>query len=133
MQPGLGLIQMEEYAMEIICVSCPVGCNLTVQQNNGDIQVTGHQCKAGINYAKEELTNPTRNIATSVKVRGGDMPLLSVKTARPIPKNAIMTVVEAIHQVTMTAPVEIGDVVLADAAGTGIDIVATRNVKLKAS
>ena len=114
--------------IEIICVSCPVGCSLTVRQENGDIQVTNHQCKAGIAYAREELTNPTRNIATSVRIAGGDMPMLSVKTAGPIPKGAIMAVVEAVHKVTMTAPVEIGDVVLADAAGTGVDIVATRQV-----
>jgi len=115
---------------EIICISCPVGCTLTVRQN-GEIQVSGHQCNAGIIYAKEELTNPTRNIATSVKVAGGVMPMLSVKTARPIPKGAINAVIDAVHQVTMTAPVRIGDIVLADAARTGVDIVATREVALR--
>ena len=114
--------------IEIICVSCPVGCSLTVRQENGDIQVANHQCKAGIAYAKEELTNPTRNIATSVRITGGDMPMLSVKTAGPIPKGAIMDVVKAVHQITMAAPVDIGDVVLANAAGTGVDVVATRVV-----
>ena len=114
--------------VEIICVNCPVGCSLTVRQENGDIQVANHQCKAGLTYAKEELTNPTRNIATSVRITGGDMPMLSVKTARPIPKGAIMAVVNAVHQVTMAAPVDIGDVVLANAAGTGVDVVATRVV-----
>ena len=114
--------------VEIICISCPVGCNLTVQLG-GDIKVSGHQCKAGIAYANEEITNPTRNIATSVKIAGGHMPMLSVKTARPIPKGAIRAVVDAVHKVSMTAPVMLGDVVLADAAGTGVDIVATRHVK----
>jgi len=115
--------------IEIICVSCPVGCSLTVSQENGDIQVANHQCKAGITYAKEELANPTRNIATSVRVTGGDMLMLSVKTARPIPKGAIMSVVKAVHQVSVAAPVDIGDVVLANAAGTGVDVVATRHVQ----
>ena len=113
---------------EIICISCPMGCNLTVTQENGNIQVTGHECNAGIKYAKEEMANPTRNIATSVKVAGGDMPMLSVKTATPIPKSAIKAVVAAVHKITMTAPVMIGDVVLQNAAGTGVDIVATRNI-----
>ena len=115
---------------EIICISCPVGCTMTVHQN-GHIKITGNQCNAGIAYANEELKNPTRNIATSVRVAGGDMPMLSVKTARPIPKGAIRAVVAAVHQVTMTAPVRIGDVVLADAAGTGVDMVATREVGLQ--
>jgi len=99
-----------------------------VEQAGDDIKVAGHQCNAGIVYAKEEMTNPTRNIATSVRVYGGDMAMLSVKTARPIPKGAIMAVVDAVHQITMVAPVAIGDVVLADAVGTGVDIVATRHV-----
>ena len=113
---------------EIICINCPVGCNLTITYKDGHIQVTGHQCNAGLAYAKEETTNPTRNIATSVRVRGGDMAMLSVKTARPIPKGAIRAVVDAVHQVIVDAPAAIGDVVLADAAGTGVDIVATRCV-----
>jgi len=100
-------------------------------RQNGEIKVSGHQCNAGIAYAKEEMTNPTRNIATSVRVAGGDMPMLSVKTSRPIPKGAIRAVVDAVHQVTMTAPVRIGDIVLADAAGTGVDVIATREVRLR--
>ncbi|MCL2572653.1 MAG: DUF1667 domain-containing protein [Defluviitaleaceae bacterium] len=115
--------------IELICISCPVGCNLAVELNDDDIKVDGHKCMAGVKYAKEELKNPTRNIATSVRVVGGDMAMLSVKTSRPIPKGAIQAVVDAVHQVTMTAPVMIGDVVLADAAGTGVDVVATRKIR----
>ena len=119
---------MQVLATELICVSCPVGCVLTVQQTGGEMDIVGNLCKAGVSYAKEELTNPTRNIATSVRVIGGDMVMLSVKTARPIPKGAIMQVVRAVHQVKVAAPVEIGDIVLADAAGTGVDILASRRV-----
>jgi len=97
-------------------------------QQNGEIKVSGHQCNAGIAYAKEEITNPTRNIATSVRVVGGDRAMLSVKTARAIPKGAIRAVVEAVHRVRVVAPIRIGDVVLVDAAGTGVDVVATREV-----
>jgi len=101
---------------------------MIVEDGSSVLNVSGNQCPAGIEYAHEEMTNPTRNIATSVRVDGGEMPMLSVKTSRPIPKGAIMDVVRAIHQVKMQAPVAIGDVVLADAVGTGVDIVATRNV-----
>jgi len=99
-----------------------------VQQDGGEIKITGHQCQAGLIYAKEEITNPTRNIATSVRVVDGDIAMLPVKTAKPIPKEAIMAVVDAVHQVTVVAPVEIGDVVLGDAGGTGVDVLATRRV-----
>ncbi|MCL2840765.1 MAG: DUF1667 domain-containing protein [Defluviitaleaceae bacterium] len=116
--------------MDIICVSCPVGCLMTVEQTVGRLIVSGNQCPAGIEYAQEEMTNPTRNIATSVPITGGDMPMLSVKTKSPIPKSAIIEVVNAIHQVKIKAPVTIGDMVLADAMGTGVDIVATRNIEI---
>jgi HAD superfamily hydrolase (TIGR01509 family) len=94
-------------------------------------EFSGYLCAKGIDYAKEEMTNPTRNITTSVRVRGGAHPLLSVKTARPIPKGAIFSVVQAIHQVTCTAPVMLGDTVLANAADTGVDIIATRHVPMR--
>ena len=122
---------MPDTLKEIICVRCPVGCNLTVSQSNNDedVNITGHQCEAGVIYAKEELTNPTRNIATSVRVRGGDMEMLSVKTQRPIPKRLIMDVVAAVHKVKAVAPVYIGDVVLPNVCNLGVDIVATRHVQ----
>jgi CxxC motif-containing protein len=96
--------------------------------NKDDFNVSGNLCPAGVAYAKKELTNPTRNIATSVRVRGGEMPMLSVKTRSPIPKGLIMEAVKAIQEIEMTAPVYIGDIVLSDVAGTGVDIVATRIV-----
>jgi CxxC motif-containing protein len=116
-------------SQEMICIGCPMGCSLTVNDNAGALTVSGQECKIGEKYAKEEMTNPTRHITTSVRIYGGDMPMLSVKTESPIPKRRIMDCMQAIHQVTATAPAYIGDVVLENAAGTGINIVATRNVK----
>ena len=116
--------------MDIICIGCPMGCLLTVTVKGSDIKVTGEQCKIGIRYGTEEATNPTRNVTTSVKIAGGDIPMLSVKTAKPIPKGKITECVKEVQNVTtMCAPVKIGDVVLTDAAGTGVDFVATRVVR----
>ena len=113
----------------MICIGCPLGCELTVVDSGDSIEVSGHLCKIGITYGKEEITNPTRNIATSVRVVGGDIPMLSVKNLQPVPKGKIMDCVKAVHQVTMQAPVSMYDVVLKDAAGTGVDFVATRVIK----
>jgi len=113
---------------EITCVSCPVGCLMQVSQENGNLTVTGNQCPTGIDYAKEELTAPTRNIATSIKITGGHMEMLSVKTAAPIPKEKIMETVAEIHTITAKAPIKVGDIILKNVANTGIDILATRNV-----
>ena len=121
--------------MRIICIGCPMGCELTVELPQSgssysidDIKVSGELCKIGITYGKEEATNPTRNIATSVRVVGGDIPMLSVKNSKPIPKGKIMDCVKAVHAVEMKAPIKVGDVVLVDAAGTGVDFIATRNI-----
>lgn len=121
----------------MICIGCPMGCELTVtgvadtsnKAQCNTLAVTGNQCKIGETYGKEEVTNPTRNITSSIRITGGDMSMLSVKTARPVPKAAIMDCVKAIKQVKVTAPVATGDIILADAAGTGVNIVATRDVK----
>jgi len=112
----------------MICISCPMGCELTVKINGDDIEVSGHVCKRGITYGKDEATNPRRNIATSVFVDGGDIPMLSVKNLTPIPKGKIMDCVRAVKAVRAAAPVKVGDVVAADVAGTGIDFVATRDI-----
>ena len=118
--------------MHIICVKCPMGCDMVVNEVP-ELQVQGNQCQAGVKFAKEELTNPTRNITTSIKISGGDMPMLSVKTKSPIPKTKILDVVEEVKKVKMRAPVYVGDTVLSNAANTGVDMVATRNVLISPS
>ena len=114
---------------EMVCIVCPVGCRLRAEVVDGTVKVTGNTCAKGVKYAAEELTNPVRTVTTSVNVSGGHMGLLSVKTAKPIPKKAIPDVLEALKCVSTHAPVRVGDVVLANAADTGVDVVATRSIR----
>lgn len=81
------------------------------------------------NMQLKEVTDPTRIVTTTVRVKNGSMPVVSVKTAQDIPKEKIFDCVEALRDVCVEAPVQIGDVILENAAGTGVDIVATGNVK----
>lgn len=112
---------------ELTCIGCPIGCNLTVTiGDNGDITVTGNTCPKGAEYAKNEVTNPRRTVTSTVQVNNGKT--LSVKTKEDIPKDKIMDCVLALKNVVAKAPVHIGDVILHDVAGTGIDIVATKNI-----
>ncbi|MCL2421401.1 MAG: DUF1667 domain-containing protein [Defluviitaleaceae bacterium] len=116
----------------ITCIGCPVGCELTVEIAGAsieDIKVSGRLCKIGDTYGKEEATFPTRNITTSVKVDDGDIPMLSVKNSKPIPKGKIMDCVKAVQAVRAKAPVSVGDIVLVNAADTGVDFVATRVIE----
>ena len=116
-------------ARELICIGCPLGCMLTVGINEGEVvSVTGNTCPRGKVYAEKEVTNPTRIVTSSVVVMGGTLAAVSVKTKEDIPKGKIFDCVRALKEVEVTAPVYIGDVVLADVAGTGVDVIATKNV-----
>ena len=115
---------------ELTCIGCPLGCSITVTMNNGEVtDVTGNTCKRGDVYARKEVTNPTRIVTSSVKVEGGRLKMVSCKTKEDIPKGKIFEVSNALESVTVKAPVKIGDVVLANVAGTGVDVVATKNIE----
>ena len=94
--------------------------------------VTGNNCKRGKEYAVREVTNPVRNIASSVLVEDGELPLASVRLNAPIPKKDIFSVMAEIRKIKVTAPVSIGQIVLQDVLGTGSDVIITKNVKRKA-
>lgn len=113
----------------LICISCPLGCPMTVEMD-GDrvVSVTGNTCPNGDKYARKELTNPTRIVTSTVRVTGGRLPMASVKTARDIPKGKIFQCVKALQSIDVPAPVTIGQVIVRDVAGTGVDVVATKNV-----
>ena len=114
--------------MEMICILCPIGCRLKVEKIDEEYKVSGNACPRGIKYGISEMTNPTRMVTSSVWVMGGDMPLVSVKTASPIPKSKIADVLKLLEDITMHSPVNIGDVIIENAANTGIDVVATRAI-----
>lgn len=114
---------------ELICIGCPMGCMMTVTMEDGQVTaVAGNTCKRGDDYARKEVTNPTRIVTSSVCVIGGILPVVSVKTKEDIPKGKIPEVMKAIKAVTVKAPVNIGDVMLENAAGTGVDIIATKQI-----
>ena len=113
---------------ELICIGCPMGCPVMVEMDGGEIvSVSGNTCPRGDAYARKEVTNPTRIVTSTVKVEGGLVEMISVKTKEDIPKDKIFDCMRALKGITVKAPVHIGDVILADAAGTGVDVVATRN------
>lgn len=117
---------------ELTCIGCPLGCALTVEMNGNEVvSVTGNTCKRGDDYARKEVTNPTRIVTSSVKVEDGTLAAVSVKTKQDIPKGKIFDCVTALKDITVKAPVHIGDVILADVAGTGVDVIATKNVEVK--
>lgn len=114
---------------ELICIGCPLGCNLTVEMDGGQVvSVNGNTCKRGDDYARKELTDPRRIVTSTVPVAGGNLPVVSVKTTTDIPKNKIRECLLALKGVTLTAPVQIGDVIVENVADTGVDVIATKSI-----
>ena len=115
---------------ELICIGCPLGCALTVSMEGAEVvSVTGNTCKRGDVYARKEVTNPTRIVTSTVRVTGGSEAMVSVKTKEDIPKGKIFDCVKALKNVEVAAPVHIGDVLVKNVAGTGVDVIATKNVE----
>ena len=82
---------------EITCIVCPNGCEMEVEAENGTlISVKGNLCPKGETYAKQELINPQRTISTSILIKGGELPLASVRLTKPVPKREIFHVMEEI-------------------------------------
>ena len=103
---------------ELTCIGCPLGCAITVTMDGSTVTaVTGNTCPRGDAYARKEVTNPTRIVTSTVRVNGGIYPMANC--------------VNALKDITVNAPLKIGDVVLSDVAGTGVDIIAARNVPAK--
>jgi len=113
--------------VELICIVCPASCALRARLVGGEIEVEGAGCARGVAYAKQELTNPVRHVMTVVKVRCGDLPVVSVVTSKPVPKSCVGGVVRATAHLEVEAPVELGQVVVEDVCGASL--VATRRVR----
>ncbi len=115
---------------EMICVSCPLGCMLSVELNdkNEVISVSGNTCKRGEQYAVDECTNPVRMLTSTMKVEGGKLPVIPVKTSKPIPKGKMFECMEIINGVSVDAPVKMGEVLISNICDTGVDIVATNEM-----
>lgn len=120
---------MAQEKRELICINCPMGCPLTVTLEDGEVlSVKGNTCPRGDSYGRKEVTNPTRIVTTSVPVDGSKAErMVSVKTEHDIPKGKIFDVVQELAGVRAQAPVAIGDVILANVADTGVNVIATKN------
>ena len=116
----------------LICIGCPLGCPLEVEMEGNEVlSVSGNTCKNGEKYAQKELTNPTRIVTSTVRVTGGTLGMVSVKTSADIPKGKIFDCVKELQAIDVPAPVAIGDVIIPDVCGTGVSIVATKNVPVR--
>ena len=109
---------------ELTCIICPKGCALTVDTDT--LTVTGNNCSRGVAYGIEEATHPVRTVTSILRVSNRCDMMVSVKTATPIAKEDMFKAMEVLRSTTVTAPIRIGDVLIADVCGT--QVVATKDI-----
>ena len=109
----------------VICITCPKGCHLTVDEDNG-FAVTGNSCPRGAEYGKNELQHPARVITSTVRIIGAAGPRLPVKTDRPLPKEKMFQCMELLDGAK--APVHVGQVLAANILDTDVNIVASKSM-----
>jgi CxxC motif-containing protein len=112
-----------------LCTGCPLGCRLEVDADDGDVvEVRGFGCKRGERYGRQEHVDPRRPLSTTVWIDDAAIRRVPVRTSEPIPKAQVLEVARALRGLRVRAPVRRGDVVLADACGTGADVIVTRDL-----
>lgn len=113
------------------CIICPNGCEIEVELDKDKIiNIEGATCKKGKEYVNQELTNPQRNISSSVKVVNGDLDIVSVRLNNSIPKDKIFEVMDEIKNITVNAPVKIGDIIKPNILNLNVDLIAIKNIDI---
>lgn len=111
----------------LICIVCPRGCRLTVDEENG-YKVSGNQCARGAEYGKNEIQNPVRTVTTTVRIQSASMKLCPVRTEKPIPKEMMFDCIKALNAVALKAPVKTGDIAYGNILSTGVNVIVTRDI-----
>ena len=112
-----------------ICINCPLSCSLELIEEDGEVlEVTGADCKIGERYAAEEFRDPRRVVTTTVRVKGGTLPLLPVRTTDAIPKRLVVDAVRALDLVEVDAPVQEGQVIYPNILDTGVNVISSREL-----
>ncbi|POZ93428.1 DUF1667 domain-containing protein [Petrotoga halophila] len=120
---------------KIVCTQCPLGCKINVIYADADeieiVEVKGNRCKRGLEFVKQEITDPLRVVVTSVKVEDGEISMASVRSDKPVPLRLMQDIMKILKETKVKAPVKRGDVVIQNILDTGSDIIATRSVNRK--
>ena len=113
---------------ELVCIVCPKGCTMKIEEKDGEISVTGSSCKRGASFAVSEMTEPKRTVCTTVRTVFKDAPVIPVRVSAEIPKDRIFDVMREINAVTLSSPVGRNDVIIKNVLGLGADVIATSGI-----
>jgi CxxC motif-containing protein len=111
----------------MICIVCPLGCQISVTEG----EARGYTCLRGKALAEQETVRPVRTLTTTVLLLGGEYPLLPVRTQQPVPKSKLLDCMDHANSLRVEAPIEVGQVICSDLAGTGVSLIAARTAEYK--
>jgi CxxC motif-containing protein len=116
---------------DYVCIACPIGCPLQLVHEGDSIQeISGHNCKRGAKYARQEFTDPRRTFSTTIPIEGAIYPRLPVKLSAPIPKEKVLEAARIVHRLSAEAPIACGEVLLTGLLGEeDVSVLACRTMK----
>jgi CxxC motif-containing protein len=120
--------EIPEGSKEIRCIICPTGCLVHVENVNGELIIEGHSCKRGEEYGREEFIAPKRILTTTIRVENGFLPLIPVRSDKPLPKERLQEALKEIAITKIKAPIKMGDILLKDILGLEANIIASRDL-----
>lgn len=114
---------------KLICTVCPKGCEIIIlEKDGGKHEIYKNKCEKGKEYVLQEIKNPLRIFTTTVKVKGGNLSRIAVRSKEPVPKDIVVKLIKPLRKIEVTAPINKGDIIVKNILGLDIDIVASRSI-----
>lgn len=113
---------------ELTCIICPTGCTLQIDENNGDISVSGGKCKRGEPYAIQEMTNPLRSLQSTIKTTVPGYRRVAVKTSDLVPLKDIFIYMDEINKITLTQKKKCGEIISYGLNGSDVNLILTERM-----
>ena len=120
--------EIPEGSKDIRCIVCPTGCLVHVENVSGELVIEGHSCKRGEEYAREEFIAPKRILTTTIRVEKGFLPLVPVRSDKPLPKEKLQESLKEIAKAKIPAPIKMGDILIKNILGLDVNIIASRDL-----
>ncbi len=124
---------MSESSVSVIkvirCIVCPTGCEIQAKKGQkGNIVFEGYTCKRGLEYANQEFYEPKRILTTTIRVESGFLPLIPVRTDKPILKEKLSEALIEIAKTKVNAPIKMGEILIENILGLESNVIASRNL-----
>jgi len=115
----------------INCIICPLSCEIHFEKINNKYLFSGNICSKGKDYAIREIKNPVRIVTTTVIVNNGDNKLLPVRSDIGINKDLLLRCIFILSKLKVDAPIKRGDIIYRNILNTGVNIIASKDLKKK--